>query len=360
MTGDLNALRAAALERAKADRGGSWKPSEEHLALFPPASGNRINGVGERDRRRPTVVYWDDPASLPHGKLQKYFYAQYFSVPEIKEAYFRGRGPGELANVAPTRVHRRAEEWTAAVKKKALELGCEMVGIARMRPEWVYAGREVAEPWIIMLGLAMDQPRLATAPSTPDDPTSAVEVAVNLARITRVSNSIAGWIRSNGWEAEPRPGPRPSGAMTLIPAAIACGFGELGKHGSLIHPVYGSSFRLAAVTTTLPLLPDRPAEFGSDDFCASCNVCAKACPPGAINSEKHVVRGETKWSVDFDKCVPYFNDHYGCGICIAECPWSIPGVAPRLAEKLAVRRDRRNAAAESGLAVSGDSGFIQG
>lgn len=29
--------------------------------------------------------------------------------------------------------------------------------------------------------------------------------------------------------------------------------------------------------------------------------------------------------MDFDKCVPYFNEHMGCGICLAACPWSQPG-----------------------------------
>lgn len=341
MSENLTELQKAARKRAAADRTGGWQPTENHLALFPAVSGNFINGLGEHDSRRPTIVYWDDPANLAHGPLQQYFYDRYFSVPEIKNAYHGTRGPVEICPVDNTRVQRAPADWTVLVKARAMELGCEMVGIARMCPDWVYDTREVGEPWIIMLGLVMDQPRLATAPSTPDEPTSAVEVAVNLARITRVSNSLTNWIRAQGWEAEPRPGARPAGAITLIPAAIACGFGELGKHGSLIHPIYGSSFRLAAVTTTMPLEADTPLDFGSDDFCASCNVCTRVCPPDAIFEEKQFVRGERKWYVDFDKCVPYFNDHFGCGICIAECPWSIPGVAPRLVEKLGNRRARK-------------------
>jgi len=295
-------------------------------------------------------VYWDDPAAIAHGPLQGYFYGKYFDVPAIKRAYNEGRGDSTLPRVAMTRVNKSATVWATEVKSRARDMGCELVGIARMQPSWIYEGRKVEEPWIVMLGLAMDQPRLSTAPSTPDEPTSAVEVAVNLARITRVSNDLTRWIRSQGWEAEPRPGPRPAGAMTLIPAAIACGFGQLGKHGSLIHPVYGSSFRLAGVTTTLPLVADEPLDFGADDFCTACNVCSKACPPDAIYPEKQQVRGDLKWYVDFDKCVPYFNDHYGCGICIAECPWSIPGVGPRLAHKLAARRARKDAAAKSAAA----------
>ena len=47
-----------------------------------------------------------------------------------------------------------------------------------------------------------------------------------------------------------------------------------------------------------------------------------------------MVRGTEKWYVDFDRCLPYFSKTYGCGICIAICPWSRPGVAPTLAAKL--------------------------
>jgi epoxyqueuosine reductase QueG len=49
-------------------------------------------------------------------------------------------------------------------------------------------------------------------------------------------------------------------SFNLIPAALACGFGELGKHGSIINRDYGSSFRLSAVLTDLPFVPDAPQQ----------------------------------------------------------------------------------------------------
>ena len=87
----------------------------------------------------------------------------------------------------------------------------------------------------------------------------------------------------------------------------------------------------------MPLLADAPDSFGADDFCLKCQVCADGCPPAAIGSEKQLVRGAVKWAVDFDRCIPYFNETYGCGICIAICPWSTPGRAPRLAERFSRR-----------------------
>ena len=84
-----------------------------------------------------------------------------------------------------------------------------------------------------------------------------------------------------------------------------------------------------------------PDSFGVDDFCYGCRVCTDACPPDAIAPHKRLVRGTTKWAVDFDRCLPYFAESYGCGICIAVCPWSTPGAAPRLAENMLRKQQRR-------------------
>jgi len=153
------------------------------------------------------------------------------------------------------------------------------------------------------------------------------------------ASALANYIRGLGWAAEARTGPM-SGDMTMIPAAIEAGMGQLGKHGSIINDTWGASFRLSAVTTDLPLLSDAPRDIGVDDFCTRCQVCSSLCPPDAIFADKQTVRGELKWYVDFDKCIPYFNDTLGCGICIAECPWSLPGVAPKLTQKMLRRRSR--------------------
>ena len=132
-----------------------------------------------------------------------------------------------------------------------------------------------------------------------------------------------------------------AGSLLMIPPAIECGFGELGKHGSIINKEYGSSFRLAAILTNVPLIPTPKEQYDVDDFCARCQVCANACPPDAILPEKVPVRGETKWYVDFDKCIPFFNEHFGCGICIAVCPWSIPGRGIRIVEQLQKRKQKK-------------------
>ena len=143
-------------------------------------------------------------------------------------------------------------------------------------------------------------------------------------------------MREQGWDALPHGGPM-AGPVLMTPAAIQAGLGALGKHGSLINRQYGSSFRLACVMTDMPLIADRPDIFGSDDFCASCQICTRACPVDALGPNKQLVRGETKWYVDFDRCILYFVENNGCGRCIGQCPWSRTGTAPGLAKKMTKR-----------------------
>jgi epoxyqueuosine reductase QueG len=126
-------------------------------------------------------------------------------------------------------------------------------------------------------------------------------------------------------------------ALLLVPPAIASGLGELGKHGSLISPQFGAGVRLAGVTTDMPLLATAPIRFGADEFCKSCQACTKACPPGAIQEQKEMVRGVERWYVDFDKCIPYFVEAASCGICIATCPWTKPDARPKLLATMAKR-----------------------
>lgn len=317
-----------------------YQPSAAQRALFPAVSGNRINGFGETTPRRPTPLYWFDPATIPHGRLQQYFYAQAAKLEASRRVTTRmedQRGPATLDPVAATRVDEPPEHFSAAVKTFALANEADLVGIARMRPEWVFEGHRVEEPWIVVLGLGMDQRELAKGPPRAEDLSSADEVSRQYNRAARAAKALANFIRGLGWEATARTGPM-SGDMLLIPPAIAAGLGQLGKHGSVINEVWGASFRLAAVTTGLPLVADPPQDIGVDEACAHCQLCTRLCPPDAIHPEKQWVRGDYKWYVDFDKCLPYFNDTLGCGICIAECPWSLPGVGPVLARKMIRRR----------------------
>ena len=306
---------------------------------MPEVSGNSVNGLGETEVRRPTHVYWHEPDALHRGEMQKWFYTQNMDHPAI----LKTRAEREkiyaidVPPVSDDKVQQSAEEWTGQLEAYAKTCDFELFGITAFNPQWSFEGYELKRNWAVMLGVAHDYDLIKTAP----DITAGAEVIRQYGRASKASRDIATWIRERGWDADPYDGPW-SGPMLMIPHAIEAGLGKLGKHGSIINNEYGSSFRLAAVLTDVPLIPTPKAMYDVDDFCSRCQVCSNACPPDAILPEKTMVRGEMKWYVDFDKCIPFFNENAGCAICIAVCPWSIPGRGPRIIEQLQRRAARKN------------------
>lgn len=319
-----------------------YRPLKNFIDRFPDISGNTVNGLGETKTRRPSPFFWHPPDRQTHGALQAEVLRYHRQSSEIR-TYFspdppggRGAKPGARADKT---IKRSAADWTARVREFALANESDLVGIAAMDPMYVYEGYDIADPWVIVIGVAMDYEELAQAPASFENPTAGVVVAKAYNQAARASRALADYILGQGHNAKAWPGPYAS-ALSMMPAAIEAGLGTLGKHGSLINETYGSSFRLSAVTTDMPLVADRPKDIGAEDFCLNCQVCTNACPPEAISNDKQMVRGVEKYYVDFDKCIPYFGETLGCGICIAVCPWSTPGTALKLSEKMLRRRER--------------------
>jgi Pyruvate/2-oxoacid:ferredoxin oxidoreductase delta subunit len=319
--------------------GDGYRPPLMHRLLKPRITGNAINGLGERAFRRPRPIYhW---RGVPGVKLAFRWVQELFYLRDLIYPYFRVRLKECFTNlarprapVAETRVSDTPENWSRRVKEFALANEADLVGIARMDPAWVYEGFTIEQPWIIVLGVAEDYDKIATAPAH----TSNMEVLDQYNRGHRAGMKLADWIRGQGWYSDCHKG-FVGAPVSMIPAAIAAGLGELGKHGSLINRRYGPRFRLGYVLTDLPLVADRPDALAVDDFCASCRLCTRECPPQAIFETKQWVRGALKWYVDFDRCVPYFNDTFGCNICIKVCPYSRPGVSESLVQKMLRRRE---------------------
>jgi len=316
-------------------RRGSYKPRPETLALLK-VSGNPINGLGETTHRRPSPFFWHPPDKHPYGDLQGVARTSSRKCPGSAEVFVAAYTHPELIPVAAERRIALPEEFAAEATAFALAHEAGGVGIAPMDPLYVFEGYAIDEPWVIVLALAPNYERLNEVPSDETNGIGVTEIGEQYARGTRVSFALANWIRSQGYNAQAYPGPSAS-ALLLIPPAIASGLGELGKHGSLINRQYGAGLRLAGVTTDMPLVATVPDIFGADEFCSTCQVCTNACPPGAINEQKQMVRGVERWYVDFDKCIPFFAETASCGICIAECPWTRPNVRPKLLATMARR-----------------------
>lgn len=315
-----------------------FTPDKNFTKLLHGYSGNVVNGVGENQKRRPSMVWWaPDPASAPFGEAQKWFYSR--EQPDEEMLELRKARHEVVAQpipeVADEKEFREPHEWTAELQQFITSGDCEMTGVTPLDPDWVFDHEASTLPNIVMLGVQHDYDELKHVPAIK----GGKDVTRQYLRAAAAAKKVAAWLREQGYQADAVTGPM-TGKILMIPPAIACGFGELGKHGSIINQEFGSAFRLSAVLTDAPFASTPPREFGIDDFCSRCRVCENACPPDAIAPEKQLVRGVDKWYVDFDRCIPYFAETSGCAICIAVCPWSLPTVGLSLAEKLKRRAQR--------------------
>ena len=314
-------------------------PNSEMVARLPTVTGNTINGLGETEPRRPELVFWaPNPDDIAFGEVQKWFYTCQPDSPDmaIERAKRQVVLDAALPHLNPLALEQSPSAWTSSLDQFVDAGDCEMVGATVMKQEWVFEGQETTFKTVIMMGVHHDYEELKYAPEF----RAGIEVVRQYGRAAAAAKKITAWLMDQGWDAEALTGPM-AGKLVMIPPALECGFGELGKHGSLINPEFGSSFRLSAVLTNAPFASTKKRDFGIDEFCSKCRICEDACPPIAIEPDKKIVRGEERWYVDFDKCIPYFAENSGCAICIVECPWSRPGVGIDLAQKLA-RRSARN------------------
>lgn len=313
----------------------SYRPKVETTALLT-SSGNVINGLNETQPRKASPFFWHPADKHPFGALQLLARQNSRRCPGCNQAFQAAYNYPALVPVAEQRAQRSAAQHSAEMKAFAVEHEADAVGIAAMDPLYVFEDYRIDEPFVIVLAFAHDYERLKEVPSDETNGIGVCDVGDQYARGTRCSYTLANWIREQGYAAQPYPGPM-ADALLLIPPAIACGLGELGKHGSLISRRFGSGVRLAGVTTDMPLVPTPTDRFGADEFCATCQICTNACPPVAILPEKQLVRGVERWYVDFDKCIPFFAEAASCGICIADCPWTNPAVRPKLLSTMSKR-----------------------
>ena len=117
--------------------------------------------------------------------------------------------------------------------------------------------------------------------------------------------------------------------VVVPPILLWAGLGEMSRIGDIVvNPFLGPRFKAAVVTTDLPLVPDKPIDFGLQDFCTKCKKCARECPSQAISDGGMVMHnGYEKWPLDVQKCTNMRvgnQNGSGCGTCMKSCPWNKP------------------------------------
>lgn len=212
-----------------------------------------------------------------------------------------------------------AAKMTDEIKAMALDMGADIVGVAEFNGEFAFADADLPHhDRVIVIGKVMSYDIMADI-----GPKSQAEVHLTYFNLDDMALRLAQQIGSYGYSARMQPN---GGDFPLIPYAHLAGLGELGKHGSLISPKLGSSFRLSALSTEMPLRIDGPSDDGIEEVCANCNVCERFCPGQAIRPDKQTINGVERWFVDTPICEPYFYKMYGCKICLMVCPFNARGI----------------------------------
>jgi len=204
---------------------------------------------------------------------------------------------------------------TAQIKAKAT--GCDMVGVCRLQPHMIDLGSEVSHEFVIACCVTEDYEKVTHGPDAVEE-----EAMRTYAKCTEIATALAAYVREMGYPAIAHH--NGASEVQAIPIFYQVGFGELGRHGSLINEKYGASFRPGFVTTDLPLVEDQPREFGVQDFCMNCNVCQLNCPGDAIPQDHVMTHGIKRWLIDLEKCYPYsrLRDEY-CHLCVDVCPYNV-------------------------------------
>jgi epoxyqueuosine reductase QueG len=208
------------------------------------------------------------------------------------------------------------------LKDKALDCGADIVGICEIEPSDIYRGRTVAHKYAIAVGQRMRWREFQVVPSRE----SAIECLRVYYTLGESVIRLAAYVRSLGYACKIE---HPIGDSDLlhIPIGLKAGFGELGRHGSIIHPKLGPLFRMGSVATSVPLATDRPIDAGIARFCDACRACRKFCPPHAIPDERSPDAGKDhlghdRYIVDTGRCFPYFAKHSYCSICLPVCAYN--------------------------------------
>ncbi len=149
-----------------------------------------------------------------------------------------------------------------------------------------------------------------------------------------VAETMANYIRRLGWDASAQYGPSFVNRYSVLlpPILLAAGIGEVSRAGIILNPYLGLAYKAAVVLTDMPIIPDQPIDFGLQDFCRDCKICAKSCPSKAISTgDKVMYNGYETWKLDTRRCASYnFTNKNGtmCNTCVKSCPWSNPSTFP--------------------------------
>jgi len=227
-------------------------------------------------------------------------------------------------------------ETTRVIKKAAKFFGASLVGVCELDRRWIYSDSydlvtmehtpiDIPEDfkYAIAIAVEMDYEGIQTSPTW----ISGAATGMGYSLTAFVAGVLAQYIRGLGWKALPLG----NDTALSVPIAIDAGLGELSRAGIMITEEFGPRVRISKVFTDLPLVPDKPVEFGVWDFCMKCGKCAETCPGQAMEygdpgDKVHNISNNSglyRWPVNAEKCFRYWTAMgTSCATCIRVCPFN--------------------------------------
>ncbi|MFC1953592.1 reductive dehalogenase [Chloroflexota bacterium] len=216
------------------------------------------------------------------------------------------------------------------IKSMAYFAGAHVVGICEL-PQWaLYSEDKEGNPvecnHKYAICIAVDQGRETMLSSNGNDWVSGSQSGRGYAMCGFIGSIVANYIRMMGYPS--RLNFARDYQVIVPPLLMLSGIGELSRANIVLNPFLGLRFKASVVTTDLPLEPDKPIDFGLQDFCDKCMKCAIECPSKSISTRAKVMRnGYENWEFDTESCRKYRFANpkgYSCGKCIKVCPWNKP------------------------------------
>jgi reductive dehalogenase len=222
----------------------------------------------------------------------------------------------------------------AAQNIKAISyfLGLDAVGNSRCS-DWTWYshdanGDPITPPHDNAISMVVDQGYDTMEGASGDDWIAVSQSMRAYLRFAILGSVVAKQIRNLGYKAKAHT--VMDGEVLQPPLLLLSGLGEVSRIGEVIlNPFLGPRLKSGVVTTDLTLEHDKPISFGLQQFCESCNKCARECPSGAITAgPKLMFNGYEIWKSDSQKCTTYRITNEGgamCGRCMKTCPWNLEG-----------------------------------
>ena len=315
-------------------------PYPDHLLKRVPAPTNQIPGPVQRRSERDSVFgksllgEFGEETQREFKRLER----RYPIVAAIHDlqahiAEYRQKRIPIATKKAPIPDDPRV--MSRHLKALGYYLGADQVRIGPLDPSAVYTENIVGKPieapyrYAIVFAARKDSHTLSASNGW-DDIVSPLshQVYQKLAVQTEV---VSNYLRRLGVDAIPSYFRSYANLMPKV--VLDAGMGEVSRMGIVLSPFFGCNCKYAAVLTDLELEVDGFVDFGLQEYCDRCTICAEQCPARAIPRGKQTLHnGYYTWKLNARACSDFgiFNkEGTVCGRCTKVCPWNRPDMEPR-------------------------------